>query len=183
MRGRVLGIDPGVRGCGCAISDLDGVLAAATYVVNPVRHTSRLDSAVAMAKAVTQWARGCAATQDFECVAIEVPRSYSAGQQKGPQNDLIDVAMVAAACAALMELPVFTYYPQEWKGTVDPETMLERILKRLSKVEKDRIELVGRVPLEQVPASDSLDHNTIDACGIVLHALGRMTPVKVYARE
>ncbi len=105
---------------------------------------------------------------------VEVPRSYDAGQQKGPQNDLIDLALVCAAIAGKVggDTEVVTYYPQEWKGSIKADTFTERILEALSNEEKQRIQRTG-----------ALDHNTIDAVGLGLKYLGRLERTRKYARD
>ncbi len=180
-----LAIDPGVRGCGAALFENE-VLCAATYVKNPATGGKRLDSAVRMAEAVARFRSLYFPTEPPLHLVIEVPRSYDAGHQKGPQDDLIDVALVAAAVAGHIQSycgAVTTYYPQEWKGTVKAETFLARILERLTPSEAGRIHLVGRTPLHKVPDSDSLDHNTLDAIGIGLKFLGRGERTRVFARD
>lgn len=179
----ILAVDPGVRGCGVALF-IDGFLWAATYVKNPATSGKRLDSSCRMAEATNRFVFVNQPTGGLQHLVIEVPRSYEAGQQKGPQDDLIDVALVAAAIAGgRPHVPVTTYYPQEWKGSVKAETFLARILERLGPGEKAAIQLVGRTPLERVPHSDSLDHNTLDSIGIGLKFLDRMERTRVYARD
>lgn len=175
---KILAVDPGLRGCGCALFAGE-TLELAAYVKNTLKTGRRLDNAMAMALAVERWA-ALDGMVDLDAVVVEVPRSYSAGQQKGPQDDLIDLAMVSAAVAAVVRqdciLPercqVVTYYPYEWKGSVAADTFTERILERLSNEEKQRIERIGE-----------LDHNTIDSVGIGLKFLGRMERSRKYARD
>lgn len=181
----LLTLDPGTRGAGVAVF-VDRDLVGATYVHNPCREGRRLNSAVTLARAVRHWAE-VTVNRSIHRIAIEVMRSYEAGQQKGPQDDLIDVSLVSAAVAGTFhdvrpEL-MSTFYPQEWKGSVKAETFLGRILDRLESHEKAAIKLVGRIPLAEVPKSDSLDHNTLDAIGIGLKVLGRLERHRAYARE
>lgn len=184
--GVILCIDPGTRGAGAALYDGPSkTLIGARYIRNPIDGGRRMDAAVALARAVEHWVT-VVKMQAPSTVACEVMRSYSADQQKGPQDDLIDVSLVSMACAAIYQPTpkLVTYYPREWKGTLNAETCLERIVERLTKTgEHKRIELVGRLPLERVPHSDSLDHNTLDACGIGLFLLGRFAPMRVFPRE
>jgi hypothetical protein len=185
--GYQLSIDPGTRGAGAAIFDtVTRQLHAARYIRNPIDGGRRLDAAIALAEAVFRWA-GEEGVLVMRTVACEVMRSYNAGQQKGPQDDLIDVSLVSSACATLGKLrgadKLVTYYPAEWKSNLNPETCLERIIERLSLPEQGRIQLVGRTPLYDIPGSDSLDHNTLDAIGIGLKLLGRFEPVRSFARE
>ncbi len=105
-------------------------------------------------------------------VGVEVPRVYPAAKQKGDQNDLIAVAMVAAACAsAFVGANVFSYYPRDWKGTIDGDVMTERIKGRLAPHELERVQLAG-----------ALSHNIFDGIGIGLHHFNRLQPKRVISR-
>lgn len=182
LSGFLLALDPGKKGCGVSLFSPARELLAATYVRRPIE-AEGLRGAVAMADAAWGWAL------EFRfgipgIAAIEVPRSYQAGAQKGPQDDLIDIALVAAVMAGhFTSSNVITYYPRDWKGTVDATVCLQRVLDCLTPVERTRIQLVGRTPLEKVPTSSALDHNTLDAVGIGLTACGRFSTKRVYARE
>jgi len=165
---KLLAVDPGVRGCGVAFFNGD-ILLNATYIENPFFTGSRVREAVHLAHAVSTWAFTKGLYFDL---AVEVPRVYPAARQKGDQNDLIAVAGVAFAVGAKTAGFITTYYPREWKGTIDPDAMIERIKGRLSPAEKHRILTVKK----------SLMHNVYDAIGIGLKKLGRLEPHRVISR-
>lgn len=165
---RLISIDCGVRGCGVALF-WDGLLHAATYVKNPMRHGQGAVSAQAMAREV---ARYCKEFQPTE-LAIETMQWYDASAQLGDQNDLGGVQLVAGAIIGKLDVVSVSYHPRDWKGTVDGDVFTDRILERLSVTEKAAITRV----------SESVDHNTIDGVGVGLKRLGRMEPRRVFARE
>lgn len=100
-------------------------------------------------------------------VVIECPQSYSQRHlQKGPQQDLITIALVGGIVAsAANPTSIRSVLPREWKGQVDANVMLQRILKRLTDTERSLIERVKPV---------SLLHNCIDSAGLGLWAVGRL---------
>lgn len=163
---RLVSVDCGVRGCGVAVFD-EGILSRATYIRNPMRHGQGATSAFPMASAVRAW------TGVPSVLAIETMQWYEAGDQKGNQNDLGGVQLVAGAIIGILAAPtVMSYVPRDWKGTIDGDVCTERILDRLTIAEKACIISVGE-----------LDHNTVDGIGIGLKYLGRFEPRRVYARE
>lgn len=104
---------------------------------------------------------------------LEFPVIYPGSQgRKGDPNDLLDLAGVDGAIAALLEptTELTMYLPSQWKGSVDADVMTERIRNALSDSERNCIVTAG-----------AKDHNTLDAVGIGLYRFGRLTR-KVYPR-
>ena len=162
-------LDPGLRGSGFAYF-AGGELRHAAYVKN--EHEGRGPPAHrAMARAV--YPKLLSNGQSPVCL-VEFPQVYPDMQHvKGglnALNDLLDVAGVAAAVAAVCpsHYSVRFFLPREWKGTIAKDIMTERIRRSLTERERRCIVSVG-----------SKDHNTLDAIGIGLHALGRLNK-KVY---
>lgn len=160
----LLCVDPGLRGCGVAMFK-EGTLVEAAYVKNPVESGRGYAAHAALGRAV------CKSHSIAHRVVIEHPRVYpGSAQQKGDLNDLLDVVAVGAAVATFAHAAeVATVFPSDWKGQVPKETMTERIRRSLTDAE--------RAAIQKCPAS--LMHNVLDACGIGLHALGRLNK-KVY---
>ena len=161
MATRFLAVDPGLRGCGVALFD-DSALQWASYVENIMRDGRGPPRHGAMARRVHN-----VVSSQFGFVknlVVEFPRIYPKGpkDRRSDPNDLLDVAGVAGALAAIYE-EVCWVFPQEWKGQVPKEVMNARVMKRLTPEEAGRIVSVG-----------SKDHNTLDAVGIGLHHLGRL---------
>lgn len=149
-------IDPGLRGCGVAQFD-HGRLSWACYIRNPMTEGR---GPTAHAKVAHEVWLFCPTAH----LIIEFPRIYPHGprDRRSDPNDLLDVAGVAGACAALYE-HITWVFPQQWKGQVPKEVMNARVMKRLSPEELAAVKSVG-----------ALDHNTYDAIGIGLHHLGRL---------
>lgn len=188
----LLAIDPGIRGCGVAFFR-DSQLAACAYVRNPVRTGSGADAVVAVACEVAEWRRFASGSKYADEIAIEIPQAYVVGKSKGSANDLIPLAGVAYAAAALVGGHVTSYSPAQWKGQLDKEVVQRRILgatcaevlasgartprpgtARLSEAEYG-------IADEAVRQAKSLAHNLVDAAGLGLFHLKRFDPVRVFA--
>ena len=150
----LLAIDPGKKLCGwAAFAELvDGsfqLVDCGLWRVNP------------------KLSRECSAPF-ARVVMLEKPQIYSSRVSKGDPNDLVDIAVRGAWLAASMapKATLVTRLPREWKGTVDPEVMLDRIKDRLSAWELGHLDRCGAPP--------SLMHNVIDAIGLGLHGVGRL---------
>ncbi|WP_223782919.1 hypothetical protein [Myxococcus sp. AS-1-15] len=177
---KLVSIDPGLRHCGVAVFDVlmgeRATLLAAGLPKNPTRQDGELSLAswASMALAVREWLRPRMSDAPLQLV-IELPRVYSAADQKGDQNDLIQLAGVVGMLGGLLPNVASrrSVYPRDWKGTVDADAFIERIKQRLDATEHLRVEM---------PTASSLHHNVWDAIGIGLHALGRLAPHRVFPR-
>lgn len=174
----LLAVDPGIRGCGAALFS-DKLLLKAAYVKNPVKKGTGPFAAREMATAVILWTKTWATLPDeYVC---EWPQIYRAEHQKGDQNDLLGLAAVDTALAALLgHLPEskVTHFPvRTWKHQQTKQiTKLwlfgnEFTEARLSKEEQSKIADNG-----------AMVHNTYDAIGIGLYHLGRYEPKRVFVR-
>ncbi|WXH32367.1 hypothetical protein WA016_06350 [Myxococcus stipitatus] len=141
---------------------------------NPSGGELSLASWASMALAVHEWLRPRLGDEPHQLI-IELPRVYAAACQKGDQNDLIQLSGVVGMLGGYLPNVATrrSVYPRDWKGTLDAGAFIERIKQRLSPVEHLRVELLGAA---------SLHHNVWDAIGIGLHALGRLSPRKVFPR-
>lgn len=177
----MIAVDPGLRACGVAIFDAqrqgEPKLLRAAYVKGPHFGVEGLCMPEnlppmwdGMRTAVNEWIGK--RPLDTHLV-VEMPRIYPAARQTGNQNDLVNLAGTVAAVSTLLVETRTLVYPRDWKGTLDPDSMIERIQKRLSPEETARVEL---------PSAASLHHNVWDAVGIGLHAVGRLEPRKVFPR-
>ncbi len=108
---------------------------------------------------------------------IEVPRIYQGSKQKGDPDDILQVAGVVGAISAIGTWgTVRGIHPRDWKGTINPEVMIERI-QWLDPREKKRPRLThAEFDTIERPRAVSLEHNMWDAIGIGLHHLGRLAP-------
>lgn len=157
---RIAGIDPGVNGCGASVF-VAGELVLAAYL------RTRAEVLDFLRKNLMKDDR----------LIIEFPRVYRAAQQKGDQNDLLQLARAVGrveeaaleACGLTPELVA----PRDWKGTLNGDDMVERIKGRLHAYERVRVKL---------PSAASLAHNVYDGVGIGLWAVGRLEPKRVIER-
>ena len=93
-----------------------------------------------------------------DCI-IEVPQVYPGQQQKGDQNDLINLAVTVgryAERATACGFHVTLVKPREWKGQLPKDVCWQRVRETLTSFELDK--------LEKVPKSRA--HNMHDAIGL-----------------
>lgn len=91
---------------------------------------------------------------------LEYPR-VARQWSKGDPNDLVALAFTQGAMAAQVPAKeVKAFEPQSWKGTVDADIVTERIKVKLTPAEQTKVY--------------ATDHNTYDAVGIGLWAVGRL---------
>lgn len=105
---------------------------------------------------------------------IEHMRIYPGPQQKGDQNDLLDLAFLEGALAAAASS--FSLVPaRSWKGNVKKDVLQERISKRFDITK-------GGDPIESAVFHDAVQKirsaekrgSVIEAVGIGLWAVGRL---------
>lgn len=164
-----LAIDAGLRGCGAAAFK-DGFLVKASYIKNPDRTGTGIQAWEPLAEAV--FLAFCSRVP--LPVVVETMR-YRPGREKGNPQNILEVQGVAAAIAFRCGRPgeITGYEPQVWKGTVEKSVMTDRILRRLSESECSTIPALAA----------SVLHNVVDACGLGLFHLGRLSPrIRTYAR-
>jgi len=174
---QIVAVDPGLNACGVSIFNESGRLEVAKLVENereaaldlPTRWEGMALAVGAFVAAMsTRW------VSVDRTVIVEMPKVYPAARQKGDQNDLMNLVGVVASIVNLgMSDRRRIVYPRDWKGTLDPDDMIERIKGRLSSTEHGRVRL---------PSAATLQHNVWDAIGIGLHVVGRLEPKRVIAR-
>jgi len=99
----------------------------------------------------------------FDRLVVEKPQVYRSRKSRGDPNDLIDVAVFAgcvlgAADAAEERFAHELVVPRDWKGTIDKDVMIRRVLAWLREDERGVFERAG--------APASLAHNVVDAVGL-----------------
>lgn len=105
-------------------------------------------------------------------VVFEKPQVYRAGRSKGDPNDLLPLFGVGSAISARLDVETVSYTPAAWISQIkktetgDPlKSPRGRIIwGSLSKDERDRV---------------VLSHDALDAAGLGLHHLGRLS-TRVY---
>lgn len=119
-----------------------------------------------MAQAVARHTRGDVDAHLF----CELPQSYALAQQKGSQNDLIEVAVsVGALVGATGEhAKVSLVTPAEWKGQLPKDVHHARIAKQITSTMRACVEAYPK----------HLQHNVLDAIALGLWALERKYPAQ-----
>jgi hypothetical protein len=141
----LLAVDPGIRGCGAALFTVASKrLVACAYVKNPIRKGNDVQAALEMARAVLEWEKPIRPLDGPTHLVVEIPQMYTLKHQKGDQNDLLPLAAVDGALAALYQVPVTTYLPREWKGQIDKDATAARVTTRLDAAEHDRARRLRR---------------------------------------
>ena len=171
----LLAIDPSVNSPGVALFDGD-VLIAADRATAP-KEWSKLgdgDRWLRVARSIVLWA-DTACAQRIRIVVFERPQWYQRAKSKGDPNQLAGLAGVAGAVTGILgpHFPtVLSPTPAEWigqlpkatRGSAKKSPRAARILSRL-----------GENELKLVPDQ----HDALDAVGLGLWALGRLTPRRV----
>lgn len=164
----LLAIDPSIVSVGPALFR-DERLVACGRITDPHPPSGRAARALSMAERVVQWL--CEHTTSSEItLVVEWQQVYRATKSKGDPNDLIGMGFVSGAIAGLLSTPVavLEYTPAEWIGQLPKSTRHREaftsprgrlIMSRLSPAERA---LVPRY------------HDSVDAVGLGLHALGRL---------
>ena len=148
----LLALDPGLRGCGLAYFDANGVLLTAKYLKNPVKKGGGPEAWLGFVEAmpVDLWR--------VEHFISEYPQVYRAGASKGDPDDLLQLASVVAVFTAnVVAKDYLAVRPREWKGSVPKDVHHARLVKTLTPEEMAMVERA---------APPSLRHNVLDAVGI-----------------
>lgn len=157
----VVGIDPGLRGCGVAIL-INRTVVAAKYVKNECREERGPKAWVSMASAVSSFVDAHLAHNKGPLALVqEVMKVYP--KQKGDAADLLELNGVNGAIAALVPANTYqAYFARDWKGQVPKEIHNSRIEAKLQTAEAAVIDSI-----------QSLRHNVLDAIGIGFYYVGR----------
>lgn len=151
-----LAIDPGKKGHGLAIFDLNNGELLHAQLTNGLG-----GQAHPLLETLPELEPFFASSPGAELV-IERPKIYDREHQKGDQRDLIDLAIVVGAIAsraAPQVGSVLLVEPTQWKGNVPKNVTEKRARKALS---TDELETVN------LPSAAGLHHNVWDAVGIGL---------------
>lgn len=151
----ILSVDPGVRGCGCALWAPDGELLRAAYVRGEEDARAVFPDVVeVMTIKIAAWVRGAYVLNQL---VIERPQTYHGRARKGDANDLLDLSIMVGAVHVHLGAPTRYTLPAEWKGQTPKSATEARARKKLGAL-VDRVELPGR--------DKKLASNVWDAVGI-----------------
>lgn len=161
----LLAVDPGINGCGIA-QFVNGVLEEACYVTNfATKADSNYQRAGQMAQRI--WHEHVRPLSPPTILAVEHPQIYRAGRGGENPANLLPLAAVGGALAALAlragTQDIRAILPAVWKGQAPDRVVVARVDDKLTEREKDFIEV----------CSKSYMHNVTDAIGIGLYTLGR----------
>jgi hypothetical protein len=169
-------VDPGIRGCGGAIF-FKTTLQAADYVRNPYKTGGELREARAMARELLAWFKGLTGGRGPDLIVVEFPQIYreshraskdDPNKRNADPNDLLNLAAIDGALAALAGCDAVRYLPAQWKGQLKKSPVASRVESRLTPEERLRIGSLG-------PHLD-----TMEAIGIGLHHFGLFTPRRIF---
>lgn len=150
-------IDPGKWLCGVASFSDRGYLLRAELVRTK---GSVVDLADAVAEAVKK-----NRIESKLTLAYEMPQVYLS--DPGKAKSLFPLAVTDGAVAqALRPNAIVEYKPHDWKGSVDPDVMTEKI--------KTRWMTAADHKAVVMPSAKSLAHNLFDAIGIGIYHLRRL---------
>ena len=157
----VIGVDPGLRGCGVGLV-LGGIVVGAAYVKNSNTSGRGPSAWVKMAEEVSRFVNQQGVfTGGTTALVQEVMKVYP--RQKGDAADLLELNGVNGAIAASLKCDTHIgYFAREWKGQVPKDIHNARIELKLTPEEKARI-----------VSTPSLRHNVLDAIGIAFYYIGR----------
>ena len=150
---RLLAVDPGLKCTGVAV--FEGSRLIRGFAVRGPTGGDNAERARVIASEVQEKAGA------VDRVVYEWPQVYRFGRGKGDPNDLLALVAIGSAVAALYPgASVESVKPAEWKGQRTKEAMRGVIVTRL---DPDELSLLTYAP-----------HDTWDAVGIGLWALGRL---------
>jgi hypothetical protein len=178
----ILAVDPGVGGCGVALIARYAEpgrpqLRRAAWVRNEARKRAGdpAGDCVLMARAVASWARGL----DIDEIVVEWPKVYTAGKAKrgADPNDLLKLSGVDVGIACLIDAPVRSILPRDWKGTLGDIDEGQYLVPMILGGDPLGSGLLSPLELEitnaGMPSAESLQHNVWDGVGVALFAVGR----------
>lgn len=166
----LLAVDPGLRYPAAAVFQ-GGVLVKASRVKLKGINTKTpiLERCRVIALSIVDWAQ---VTPDI--IVSEYPQVYTRDKSKGDPNQLIPLAAIGACLAGLFpSTQIISPKPRDWTGNIpksedgDPWASARgrRIWGRLTPAERSCV----------VPS-----HDSVDAVGLGLYALGRFERRRVY---
>lgn len=139
---------------------VDGVVVDAALIRSGNKTDRGANAWADMSDAVASWV----GDRPVDSLVYEFPIIIKTGRGRfagAKPDDLMRLACVdAAVCGAVKAYQYVEYLPYQWKGTVNPDVMIERIQKWMTPAER-----------ALVVAPPSLVHNVWDSCGLgIFHA-------------
>jgi hypothetical protein len=185
----LLAIDPGMNSPGVALFRT-ATLLAADRVFIPVEYASLSDGArwLSVAREIARRAHECGCVTD---VVFERPQWYARGKSKGDPNQLAGIAGVAANVTGILStyapLRVMSPTPAEWIGQLPKTCRTCKANKKKCPACKGSAWMTPRGQRIRSRLTDAElalvpdQNDAIDAVGLGLWALGRLTPRTVFS--
>lgn len=192
--GDVFAVDPALNEPGAALARGGKIIAAER--VKTDKSWTKLDvgeRAARVAEAIVRW--GMAHNMEPRAVVYELPQVYSQvkGKSKVDPNDLVHIALVAANVSGILRLAlaprgiavrILSPTPAEWIGSLPKKKVGDpwvtprgiRIRSRLDAEMAAEARALGGPEFESIVPS----HDAVDAVGLLLWAMGRLEPRKVF---
>lgn len=172
--------DPAVRGGAGVALWREGQLVTATAIKLPASEAPMGARCLAVAALAAAWLdRQCAVR--VAVLVFEWPQVYSVGKSKVPPASLVPLAGVGMALAGILScrgpLVVRTYLPAEWTPNAGTKSTKVREFETSMRTGRIRKRLSAA---ELAAIAGCKSHDTMDAVGIGLHALGRLEPIRVF---
>lgn len=148
-----LAIDPGKKCIGWCVGNGDRVIAAGVAQSKAIDVNGIVWDAFAVIPQHT-----------YSEVIVEKMHVYDVQNQRGDQNDLIDLSLVGAQLAGLFRTHARYVIPSVWKGQLPKDVSHRRIEAKLAPAEKSVLATLPKTKIR---------HNAMDAIGIFLWSVGR----------
>ncbi len=163
MANITLGVDPGLRESGWALFQGKELLRAG-LARSPERTERGPIAWRAMAYALEADVAKHTPLSNISTLVLEGQQVYRTAQQRGDQDDLLQLAGVNGAISVLFKhvTDVWLYLPRVWKGQVPQKIFAMRMSRSLTEVEEARVNV----------CPSSLRHNTLHALGLTRFHLG-----------
>lgn len=169
----LLAVDPSIRSSGVALF-VGGVLVVARKIT--LSDSMRVDT-LAVCREMSERIAMFTGGRVLDEIACEWPQIYRETKSKGSPNNLLGLAAICCGVACLWpDAAAFSYLPREWSGGVPKAT------KGNAKKSPRAYRIGSRLTLPGEAAiwAKTKGHDAIDAIGIGLYHLGRLTPRRVY---
>lgn len=106
--------------------------------------------------------------EGLSALVVEWPQVYTASKSKGNPNQLVPLAGICMAVAGLLDVPTTAYLPSEWAKQCPKATTGDPLASPRGR------KVWGRLS-EQERACVVVSHDSIDAAGLGLYYLGRLS--------
>lgn len=180
--GDLLAVDQSLSCPGIAVFRTGRLIASTSLPQSPQTTVPIAFRTVAVATRVFSWAQEY--LDNLRTLVIEWPQIYVAIKSKGNPNDLLSVAGVGAALAGMLShatlrngagrcLHVLSPTPAEWAGQL-PKSTNSKLASQSPRARR----ILSRLDVDERSVA-TLKHDALDAIGLGLYTLGRLSPQRI----